>query len=175
MRCATSDFSNESSFPRPLSILWGSLKFFPKICKDLRSSRYTPGGNLSPASMTPVAIFRRRHWHRWQFAAAVIDTGGNFSPASLTPVAICRWCLWHRWQFAAGVSGTNVNLGKYLTACAVDWYQRWIFCKTYKEKNPKPPSLNLLPVSTTPAPLLATCVFWYRRCTLTCKYLREFP
>ncbi len=46
----------------------------------------TPVANLTPASLIPVAIRHRRHWHRWQ---------------------ICRRYRCHRWQFATGVNNTS--------------------------------------------------------------------
>ncbi len=86
------------------------------------------GGNLPPALLTPVAIYRRHCWHRWQFTAGIVDTGGNLSPALLTPVAIYRRHCWHRWQFIAGVVDTNGNVSQaLLTSASNCGRRRWQF------------------------------------------------
>jgi hypothetical protein len=62
-----------------VSAAWYCSHYLPPVSMK-------PVANLRPVLLIPVAICRRCHWYRRQFATGVIDTGGNLLPVLLTPV-----------------------------------------------------------------------------------------
>ncbi len=111
---------------------------------------------LPPVSLILGAICHRRHWHRRQFAAGIVDTGGKFATSVKstreTRGKIFHRCRWHRGQIKGTISAADT--------LKWTWRRKFIYMLT-------------TPVSTTPA---AIChqYRWHRWCTLTCEYLWNF-